>query len=272
MEGRLEDYQQQFHSGKILGKHVLKRLDPKPGMRVLDLGCGDGHLTRQIADAGAKVVGVDLDASFVAAAVAIGIDAKVVDGQQLDFIDEFDRVFSNATLHWLSEDPVAVINGVHRALRSGGQFIAEFGGEGNVETIVRALESAIRSHGHDPGKRNPWFFPSAEKYASMLSSAGFIVRSCELVDARTPLPPGADMSGWLQTFCSKWLSRIDGVVAESILRKVSEMLAQTHLLKDGQWYIDYVRIRVVAQKPQCTEGGEPPLKLFKADSVTDSNP
>eukprot|EP00931_Biecheleriopsis_adriatica_P076321 TRINITY_DN50041_c0_g1_i1.p1 TRINITY_DN50041_c0_g1~~TRINITY_DN50041_c0_g1_i1.p1 ORF type:complete len:245 (+),score=49.58 TRINITY_DN50041_c0_g1_i1:97-735(+) len=212
-------------------------------MKVLDLGCGDGHLTLQISNAGADVIGVDVDPDFVAAAVQKGVKAIVADGHNLPFQDEFDRVFSNATLHWLSKDPAGVVNGIHRALRDGGKLVAEFGGQGNVHVIVSALGAELESRGFDAEERNPWFFPSAEAYASMLTNAGFSIKRCELVEAPTSLPNGGDISGWLRTFCSKWLHDIEEPVAQSILSSVRERLSKSHLLREGTWFVDYVRLR-----------------------------
>lgn len=273
MQGTLKDYQTQFHTGKVLGAHVMGVLNPGPDMRVLDLGCGDGHLTRQIADSGADVVGVDVDPTFVDAAVARGLRAFVKDGHFLDYKDEFDRVFSNATLHWLSADPPAVVRCVFEALHLGGEFIAEFGGHGNVGTIVSALEHEIRSHGHDSAKCNPWFFPAVEEYSDILKSAGFIVVSCELVQANVHLAEDIDMSGWLRTFCAKWLHGLSDGDAASILCKVREALTKTHLFSHGRWMVDYIRLRVHAKRPplpaaESSDSVQPATKHAKYDTTT----
>src|SRR5688500_15143750 len=121
-----------------LGQPVLELLAPQPGERILDLGCGDGALTTKLVAAGATVVGGDASAELVAAAQALGLDARIADGQALAFEAEFDAVFSNAALHWMKQ-PDAVIAGVRRALKPGGRFVGEFGGHGNVAAIVTAL-------------------------------------------------------------------------------------------------------------------------------------
>ena len=91
---------------------------------MLDLGCGDGALTRRLVDAGCVVVGADASAALVATARAAGLDARRMDGEALDFDAEFDAVFSNAALHWM-KGADAVIAGVARALQPGGRFVAE---------------------------------------------------------------------------------------------------------------------------------------------------
>ncbi len=97
------------------GETLIDLLGPKPGQRILDIGCGDGALTERLVAAGAQVVAVDGGPDMVAAARARGLDAHVMDAQKLTDDGEFDAVFSNAALHWMG-DADAVIAGVARAL------------------------------------------------------------------------------------------------------------------------------------------------------------
>jgi trans-aconitate methyltransferase len=115
-----------------LGAPVLELLAPRPGEDVLDLGCGDGALTERIVATGARVRGCDASPELVQAARARGLDVDLVDGHALRYSAEFDAVFSNAALHWMTR-PAEVVAGVRRALRPGGRFVGEFGGFGNVE-------------------------------------------------------------------------------------------------------------------------------------------
>ncbi len=103
----------------LLAGSLVEALQPQAGERILDLGCGDGFLTRQIAESGATMVGVDSSPQMIAAAKERGVDARYASGEALPFEREFDAVFSNAALHWMS-DQDAVLEGVYRALRPGG--------------------------------------------------------------------------------------------------------------------------------------------------------
>lgn len=228
-----------------LGRPVLELLAPRPGERILDLGCGDGVLTRRLADAGASVVGVDASPEQVAAALQLGLDARVMDGAELDFENEFDAVFSNAALHWMGR-PSAVIANVRRALKAGGRFVGEMGGEGNVEAIWRALRDALARRGIDGDALFPWYFPAAAEYRRCLEEAGFAVRSMDLVPRPTALPTGIE--GWLETFAESFLSALPEAARPAFLEEVRDRL-EPHLKgADGRWIADYVRLRFAARK------------------------
>ena len=137
---------------------VVELLAPRRGERILDLGCGDGVLTAKLAAMGCRMVGVDASAPQIAAARGLGLDARVADGERLNFDAEFDAVFSNAALHWMRR-PDAVIAGVWRALAPGGRFAGEMGGHGCVAKIRAALIAAVARRGLDGEAVNPWYFP-----------------------------------------------------------------------------------------------------------------
>src|SRR5260370_7636584 len=90
-----------------LGSPVLELLAPLPGERILDLGCGDGALTKRLVDLQCEVVAVDSSAPQIEAAKKLGLDAHVLNAEELPFREEFDAVFSNAVLHWIKNaDPI----------------------------------------------------------------------------------------------------------------------------------------------------------------------
>ncbi|MBL6752624.1 MAG: methyltransferase domain-containing protein [Nevskia sp.] len=232
-----------------LGAPLLDWLEPRPGERVLDLGCGDGALTEKLVAAGCSVVGADASPEFVAAARARGLDARLADGQALPFAAEFDAVFSNAALHWMKRDPDAVLAGVARALKPGGRFVAEMGGAGNVAAIRGALHEALARRGIDAAAADPWFFPTAEDYRARLQAAGFEVRRLELFERPTPLP--GDVAAWLRTFAQSFLERLPEAERATVLDEVQETL-RPRLSKGGQWTADYVRLRFIANKKAAT--------------------
>jgi SAM-dependent methyltransferase len=218
-----DSYEENVRFVSDLGAGVLEWLDPKPGERILDLGCGDGVLTVKLMENGADVVGADASEDFIQTARKRGIDARLIDGHKLAFEKEFDAVFSNAALHWMTQ-PQKVIEGVARALKPGGRFVAEFGGFGNVAafcTAVRAVGEAMGSDTIDvPFER--------------------IVRSAR----PTPLPTGA--RGWLEVMLAPFFDQF-GERREEALDKVIGAVEPSLRDHTGQWFADYVRLRFAAK-------------------------
>jgi trans-aconitate methyltransferase len=237
-------YQQHGRFVSDLGTPILDLLDARKGERILDLGCGDGALTRRLVDMGCDVVAVDSSEPMVKAARALGVNAKVMNGESLDFHQEFDAVFSNAALHWM---PLAekVVAGVWDALKPGGRFVAEFGGHGNVATIVNALSAALTErHANVP---SPWFFPTPETYRALLEKQGFEVKFIALVPRPTLLP--GDVRAWLTTFAQPFLSAVVEEDRPAFLAGLVDTLRAPMCDAEGKWWADYVRIRCYAGKP-----------------------
>jgi SAM-dependent methyltransferase len=230
-----------------LGMPVVHLLAPRPGERILDLGCGDGVLAAKLAEIGCKVVGVDASEMQVAAARKLGVEARVISGEALPFRDEFDAVFSNAALHWMLR-PEDVIAGVWHALRRGGRFVAEMGGRGCVETIKLALLAALARRGINGESLVPWYFPTIEDYSARLRKAGFVISYIALFPRPTPLP--GDVAAWLETFAENFLRALPPSERPVFLQELREELRPKLCDANGHWTADYVRLRFAAQKPE----------------------
>ncbi len=244
------DYAQHAAFVPALGAAALALLDPKPGELILDVGCGDGALTQRIAMAGANVIGLDASAEMVEAARARGIDAFVADAEALDLerFGQFDAVFSNAALHWML-DPDAVASGIFGALKQGGRFAGEMGGEGNLARLRQGLRDELTARGYAVPEQDPAWYPGVEAFTRLYCIAGFGQVRAELIDRPTPLPGG--IAGWVKTFRSGLLDvamvpeweRDD--VAAGVEARVAPALRQA----DGSWCADYVRLRFSMRKP-----------------------
>ena len=231
-----------------MGAPVLALLDPQPGERILDLGCGDGVLTEKIVAAGAQVLGVDASPEMIEAARARGLDAHVADGQALTFDAEFDAAFTNAALHWML-GASGVAQGVFRALKPGARFVGEMGGEGNVATIWAAVRAELAARGHIVRQQDTHWYPSIADFTAVYAAAGFTRIDAQLIPRPTPLPTG--VAGWVKTFRSG-LMDADNIpadeqasIAEAAERRVESVLRQP----DGSWIADYVRLRFSMRKP-----------------------
>lgn len=226
-----------------LASGVVDWLAPVAGERILDLGCGDGVLTADIAARGALVTGVDSSEAFIAAARARGIDARLMDGEALDFDGAFDAVFSNAALHWM-RNAEAVAIGVRRALKPSGRFVAEFGGHGNVAAIVTAMRAVGMRREGDLALAHPWYFPSPAEYQALLEKTGFTVKRIALIPRPVVLKTG--IAEWLMLFRKPFFDQF-GAQAEAALAETVALLRPSLCDAAGNWTADYVRLRVEAE-------------------------
>lgn len=229
---------------------LLEWLAPKKGERILDLGCGTGQLSSEIAARGAEVVGVDRSPEMIAEArnKFPALRFEVCDARSLPFEGEFDAVFSNAALHWIPEaEPVAA--GVARTLKAGGSFVAEFGGHDNVRHVMAALEKGLTEIGTSPDGVNPWYYPSIAEYSALLEKNGLEVRQALLFDRPTRLEDGErGFATWISMFCESFLARVPEAKRGDYLRAVEDA-ARPLLWKGDHWELDYRRLRLAAWKP-----------------------
>lgn len=230
-----------------LGAGAVDLLAPRPGERILDLGCGDGALTETLVAAGCEVVAVDASPEQVAAARRRGLDARVADAQALSFVAEFDAVFSNAALHWMRAADT-VLASVHRALRPGGRFVAEMGGAGNVAAIRAALAEALARRGLDGQAADLLFLPTAEEYRARLEAHGFAVATITLFARPTPLP--GSLSAWLETFAQSFLRAVSPEERPRLVDEVTDALRPRLYDPERGWVADYVRLQFAAARPR----------------------
>jgi SAM-dependent methyltransferase len=230
-----------------LGSGVLEWLAPKPGERILDLGCGDGQLTARLAATGALVTGVDASPAMVEAARARGIAADYAPAEQLPYSDTaFDAVFSNAALHWVRGQDEMLAQ-VHRVLRPGGRFVAEMGGHGNIAAILVAFIAVLTRHGHGEAEDGVNYYPTPAAYTRRLERHGFTVERMELIPRPTPLAEGG-MAGWLRTFRRGVLDTLPIALRDTVVEETCALLEPVLRDEDGNWVADYVRLRFVAVK------------------------
>ena len=223
-----------------LGGAALDLLDPQPGERILDVGCGEGSLTRKIIERGATVLGVDNSPEMIAAARANGVDAVRLSVADMTFSSEFDAAFSNAALHWVLEKEQAA-RAIFRALRPGGRFAGEMGGEGNIARLQQVVDEEMILRGYAPPVEAHNWYPAPEEFAAVYEAAGFREVDARLIQRPTPIPHG--IANWVLTFRKGWLDRA-GVPEEE-----RADLAANVADRFGTDTADYVRLRFIMKKP-----------------------
>lgn len=224
---------------------VLEWLNAQAGERILDLGCGDGQLTARIAATGAGVVGLDASAQMASAARARGIDVAEGSAEKMPYAAQsFDAVFSNAALHWV-RDHDAMMRDVKRVLKTGGRFVAEMGGHGNVAAILVAVSAALARHGFEGREDDVNYYPTPAVYARRLTAHGFAVERIELIPRPTPLGEGG-MEAWIRTFRRGVLESIPDAARALVVKDAVAMLTPVLRDEEGNWTADYVRLRFVA--------------------------
>jgi trans-aconitate methyltransferase len=223
-----------------LGGAALDLLNPQPGERIVDVGCGEGTLTRKMMDRGATVLGIDNSPEMIAAARAKGVDALLLAAEDMQFFAEFDAAFSNATLHWVLHKEQAA-RAIFRALKGGGRFAGEMGGEGNIRRLRDALDEELIIRGYVPPVEASNWYASPHEFAEVYEAAGFREVDARLIERPTPLEHG--VGAWVTTFRKGWLDRAG--VPDEERAGIGDAVAD----RFGSDVADYVRLRFIMRKP-----------------------
>ncbi|KKI91977.1 methyltransferase type 11 [Bacillus sp. SA1-12] len=231
------------------GEGLLDLLAPKPGEKILDLGCGTGDLAKKIVGYGSEVVGVDKSQNMIAQAKGKypEIRFEIKDATNLDFNQQFDAVFSNAALHWIKPPKAAVIS-IYNSLKQNGRFVAEFGGKGNVKMITDEISNQLKKAGIDYYQdKFPWYFPSISEYTRLMEEAGFTVVYAQLYHRPTPLMGEDGLKNWINMFCANFFEGMEQVQRDKMMKRIEEQLKDRMFFED-HWLADFRRIRVVGMK------------------------
>lgn len=211
----------------------------------MDLGCGTGTLTIQLADLCHKVVGVDSSQSMIEKAKQqfSNIEFMVCDALALLFENEFDVVFSNAVFHWISNHD-ALLKSIHKVLKPQGLLICEFGAKGNITTIENAFIKACNDLGYD--YKPKFIFSAVEDFGKLLENNGFVIDRIYDYNRPTVLKDGKQgLVNWMKQFYASELAAMPEKVQVMVCEKAEELTRGT-LWNGEEWVADYRRLRVIA--------------------------
>ncbi|PZD94295.1 SAM-dependent methyltransferase [Paenibacillus sambharensis] len=231
------------------GEDLIETIGLQPGESAVDWGCGTGDLTARLAGGGATVTGVDFSREMIARARSKYPHLQFVqaDGQTYRTAQPVDAVFSNAALHWMT-DAEQTVSSIAASLRTGGRFVAEFGADGNIASIVHALQKSAQVLSLGSRIVLPWYFPTPEAYRQLLEKHGFRVLSICSYDRPTPLSGGEQgLQIWLDHFAGGVFAELHEEEEREVRCYVEEAVKPL-CFRNGSWTADYRRLKVSAVK------------------------
>lgn len=231
------------------GESILALLAPKKGERILDVGCGTGDLANEIAKSGSIIKGVDRSSNMVKQAQKKypNLHFDTLDVYSMNYQDEFDAVFSNATLHWVTE-PKKALEKIYQSLDTGGRIVAEFGGKDNVQQIRQTIQESYETiFPQKDSLMEPWYFPSIAEYTSLMEEVGFTVSYARYFSRPTPLDGENGLRNWIIMFAASMLAHLSEMEKSQLIHHIEGQLRPI-LYQDNQWLADYCRIQVIGHK------------------------
>ncbi len=256
-----EDYQRNSQAQEKWARELIDKLRLNGTEDVLDLGCGDGKVTAEIARLvhNGSIIGVDSSSAMIALASEQypssqypNLSFQVMDARQLAFDGCFDVVFSNAALHWV-KDHEPVVRGLFKSLKPGGKILLQMGGKGNARNILYAL-TEVQSHPewrqYFDGFEFPYGFLGTDEYEQMLRASGFDISRLELIEKDMVHPGLSGLEGWIRTTWLPYTERVPGGerarFIESISTKYLESVPEDSY---GNVHVEMIRLEIEAKKP-----------------------
>lgn len=254
------DYEKNSSAQLAWAKELISKLNLQGNEQILDIGCGDGKVTAEIASVAldGSVVGIDNSEAMIALARSRypqeafpNLQFLHADARQLPFQNEFSVIFSNAALHWI-QDHVSVLHGISQSLRSGGKVLLQMGGRGNaiaVSTIAEEMTQSDRWRAYFTDFAFPYFFYSPEEYQQWLNDVGLEAIRVELIPKDMTHEGQAGLAGWIRTTWLPYTQQLPEPIREQFVTELVERYLEHHpLTEDGLTHVQMVRLEVEAEK------------------------
>jgi trans-aconitate 2-methyltransferase len=255
-----DDYAKHSSSQYAWAKELIPKLKLSGNETLLDIGCGDGKVTAALAKClpCGCVVGVDSSEDMINLARQTfprgaypNLSFQRMDARQLTFHGVFDRVFSNATLHWVV-DHKSVLQGVQRSLKSGGRLLFQMGGKGNAQEVLSVLDELFL---REPWKKFfvgfgfPYGFYTPEEYTAWLLEAKLKPERAELLLKDMQLAGREGLAGWIRTTWLPYTERVPAELRERFIEEIVGTYLERHPLDGaGVAHVCMVRLEVEASK------------------------
>ena len=251
-----DDYARHSNAQQEWAQELISRLNLKGNESLLDVGCGDGKVTAEIASylKAGIVVGIDNSEEMIVLAKRnFPVDAypnlsfQKQDARALPFNQEFDRVFSNAVLHWVI-DHRPVLKGIYRALKANGRVVVQMGGKGNAALVINVVNEIMVDDKWQKFFKSfsfPYGFYSPMEYAPWLKDSGLVIESLELKPKDMVHENIEKFKGWFRTTWMPYLHRIPQELQEAFICQVAEKYIQINppdqdgKIHTGMWRLEF---------------------------------
>jgi trans-aconitate methyltransferase len=254
-----QDYAKNSSNQYRWAQELIPKLQLNGNETLLDIGCGDGKITAEIAKhlPNGKAVGIDSSEQMINLAKTSHPNRPNLTFQQanatnLTFQNEFDRIFSNAALHWIL-DQKAVLKGVFRCLKPGGKILFQMGGKGNAKEILAIFDLILQE---DPWMglfedfKFPYAFLDTTQYQALLVESGFVPVRVELIPKTMKLMGSAGLAGWIRTTWLPYTERVPMGLRDAFVEEIVKRYLKTHpATVEGEVNLSMVRLEVEAEKP-----------------------
>jgi trans-aconitate methyltransferase len=228
---------------------VAARLQPVAGERILDVGCGTGRLTAEMASTpGIMIVGLDLSfAMLTQARQAHRLRLVRGDGAALPFSGTFDAVFSAATFHWIP-DHDRLVASLHEALKPGGRLVAQSGGGPNLSRLYERagrLQESPEYSAWFASWSAPWRFEGVAATEARLARAGFTAIEVSLVPAPIAFDSGGAYAEFVECVCLRpQLDRLPPAARGAFVAELTRQAAAD----DPAYTLDYWRLNMSGRR------------------------
>ncbi len=241
---------------KEWGLKIVDELGLNGSERILDLGCGDGEITLQIAKhvPNGEVIGIDASKGMIDAALEKekgNLKFILMDINRLNYVNEFDIIFSNATLHWI-KDHRMLLNNVYKALRPNGRIRFNFAADGNCSNFYRVIKEVIKMDCYTEYFDKfdwPWYMPIIDEYSEMLKRSSF--KNVEIwgENADRYFPDSEAMVRWIdQPSIVPFIVKVDGKMKDDFRNCVIRRMIAETMDQSGKCFETFRRINLKASK------------------------
>jgi len=255
-----KEYQNNSRPQQDWARELIAKLDLKGNERVLDIGCGDGKITAEIAQIlkEGSVTGVDSSKEMIDLAIENfpgntykNLSFIMCDAKKLNFDNEFDIVFSNATFHWIKNHKAALLK-IKKSLKKSGKILIQMGGTGNLKDIIEAtdiVKATPKWKDYFLDFKFPWSFYGPKRYKSWLDSLEFKIIYLKLINKDIALKGVEELKNWVKTIWIPYTVLLPEDMHNSFMDEIINTYIKKYPLdKDGFAHISMVRLEFMAEK------------------------